>query len=169
MVFQKSDIGYFLSGGTSNTDINLSIGNQISNTLISTGLSNNLFPDVTPSQALAGVTRYRCFYVKNLNQTQSLQNPKIWIVTNTLSQFDEIDIAIGNAAKNASEPAIANENTAPPAPIVFTHPTSEVVSLSLPTLNPNDYQSIWARITVQANANPIDNNATILRVRGTPL
>lgn len=168
MPFAKSDIGYFLSGGTTNTDINLSIGNAISNTNIGTGLQNNLFPDVTPSQALAGLTRYRCFYVKNLNGTMMLQSPKIWIVTNTLSAFDEIDIAVGTAAKNGTEPAIANENTAP-TNVVFTHPTSEVVSLDLPTLNPGDYQSIWARIIVQANANPIDNNACILRVRGTPL
>lgn len=168
MVFLKTDIGYFLSGGTTNTDINLAIGNAISNTNISSGLANNLFPDVTPTQALSGITRYRCFYIRNLNGTQILQSPKIWIVTNTLSAFDEIDIALGSAAKNGTEPAIATETTAP-AGIVFTHPTSEVVSLSLPSLSPQDYKSVWARITVQANANPIDNNATILRVRGTPI
>lgn len=169
MPFQKSDIGFFLSGGTTNTDHNLSIGNAISNTSITTGLQNNLFPDFTPTQALSGLVRYRCFYIRNLNQTMMLQSPRIWIVSNTLSAFDEIDIAIGAASKNGTEPAIANETTAPPSPVAFTHPTSEVVSLSLPTLNPNDYQSVWARITLQSNANPMDNNAAILRVRGTPL
>lgn len=168
MPFAKTDIGYFLSGGISNTDINLSLGNAISSASISTGLVNNLFPDVTPTQALSGITRYRCFYVKNLNATMMLQLPKIWIVTNTLSAFDEIDLAIGSAAKNASEPAIANETTAPTG-ITFTHPSSESVSLNLPTLNAGDYQSVWARITVQANANPMDNNACIIRVRGTPI
>ena len=169
MVFQKTDIAFFLSGGVSNTDINLSIGNAISNTNISTGLQNNLFPDVTPNQAISGITRYRCFYVRNINATQILQVPKLWIVTNTLSAFDEIDIALGSAAKNGTEPAIATETTAPGGGVIFTHPTSEVVSLDLPSLSPNDYKSIWARITVQSNANPIDNNATILRVKGTPL
>lgn len=168
MPFLKSDIGFFLSGGTSNTDINNSLGNAISNSSISSGLQNNLFPDVTPAQALSGITRFRCFYVKNLNSTMMLQNPKIWIVTNTLSAFDEIDIAVGAAAKNGTETAIPTETSAPSG-VVFTHPTSEVVGLDIPTLNPNDYKSIWARITVQSNANPIDNNATILRVRGTPL
>lgn len=168
MVFLKTDIGYFLSGGTSNTNIALSIGNGISNTSITSGLSNNLFADITPTQALAGIIKFKCFYVKNLNGTQMLQSPKIWIAANTLSAYDEIDLGIGSAAKNGTEPAIANDTTAPTG-VVFTHPTSEVIGLQLPSLNPNDYQAVWARITVQANSDPIDQNASIIRVRGTPI
>jgi hypothetical protein len=156
VVFLKTDIGYFLSGGTSNTNVALSIGNGISNTSITSGLSNNLFADITPTQALSGIIKFKCFYVKNLNGTQMLQSPKIWIAANTLSAYDEIDLGT------------ANDTTAPTG-VVFTHPTSEVIGLELPSLNPNDYKSVWARITVQANSDPIDQNASIIRVRGTPI
>lgn len=168
MVFLRSDIGFFLSGGTSNTDINASLGNAISNTSISTGLSNNLFPDTTVQQSLSGITKYRCFYVKNLNGTQMLDNPKIWILSNTISPFDEIDIAIGTAGKNGTENPIASETTAP-SNVTFTHPSSEVVALALPDLNPGDYIAIWARISTQAGASPLDQNACLIRVRGTPV
>jgi hypothetical protein len=168
MSFSKSDVGFFLSGGSSNTDINLSLGNAISSFQITSGLLNNLFPDTTPQEALSGITRYRCFYIKNLHGSTSYVNPKIWIVTNTISAYDEIDIAIGSANKNATEDPIATEQTAPSG-ISFSHPTSESIALSLPTLDAGDYKSVWARITTQSGANPQDNNATILRVRGTPL
>lgn len=168
MVFLKTDIGYFLSGGTSNTDSNLSIGNAISNSSITSGVSNSLLPDVSVSQALSGITLFRCFYIRNINATQMLQFPKVWIATNTISAFDEIDLGLGTAAKNGTEPAIPNQTTAPVG-VTFTHPTSEVIALELPALNPNDYKSVWARITVNANADPIDNNATIIRCRGTPV
>jgi len=168
MVFQRSDIGYFLSGGSANTDINLSLGNPISNTSIVTGLSNNLYPDTTVQQTLSGSVKYRCFYVRNLNATQMLDNPVVWILSNTISPFDEIDIAVGTSPKNGTENPIATEST-PPATVVFTHPSSEVVGLPLPDLNPGDWQAIWARITTQSGAAPMDQNACLIRVRGTPI
>ena len=168
MVFAKSDIALFLSGGTSNTDSNLSIGNGISNTQIQSNLNNSLLPDITVTQALSGIVLYRCFYVRNLNGTQMLSAPKIWISANTISASDEIDIGLGTADKNGTEPPIANQTTAPVG-VTFVHPTSEVIALDLPSLNPNDYKSMWARITVQSNADAINQNACIVKVKGTPI
>lgn len=97
-----------------------------------------------------------------------LDNPVIWILANTVSGFDEIDIAIGNSSKNGVENPIATETT-PPAAITFTHPSSEVVALNLPDLGPSEWQAIWARITTSAGAAPMDQNACLIRVRGTPV
>ncbi len=59
------DIAYFLSGGTTNTDPNLSLGGLPSTIKVKTGL-NTLFSQVTKSEAESGGNRYRCIYVSNI-------------------------------------------------------------------------------------------------------
>lgn len=61
------NIELLLSGGSNNADSKRSIGGNISNFPI-TGTANNLFPDLSSSEAVSGKTDYRCFYVKNSNQ-----------------------------------------------------------------------------------------------------
>lgn len=168
MPFLRSDIGYFLSGGTGNSNPLNSIGGSISNTSIVSGSKNALMPNVSPAESLSGVTRYRCFYVKNLNTTMSLQAAKIWILANTISSFDEIDIGLGTAGKNGSEPTIANEFTVPSG-VTFLHPTSEVVAIDLGNLGSLEYFPIWVRCVVALNADYLDLNSGIIRVRGTPV
>lgn len=168
MVFLRSDIGFFLSGGTSNTNPLLSIGGGKSNTSIVSGSKNALMPNISPPEALSGVTRYRCFYIQNLNATQSLQAAKLWILANTISSFDEIDIGLGSSGKNGTEQTLGSEFTIP-SNITFLHPTSEVIAIDLGNLLTNDFYPIWVRCVVALNADFLDLNSGIIRCRGTPV
>jgi hypothetical protein len=78
MGISASDISMVLSGGTSNTNPALSFGGQPSSTAIVAGV-NNLFANVSATQAQAGYTDYRCIYVFNDNSTDSFYNVSISI------------------------------------------------------------------------------------------
>lgn len=79
MVTQISDISYVLSGGSSNTDADLSIGGAASIQPITSGDLNNLFDKVTAEEASDGATHYRCFYIFNDGDTP-IYNIQFWIL-----------------------------------------------------------------------------------------
>lgn len=77
--FELSDLIFVYSGGQVNHDASLSIGGDASVYEI-VGSFNNLFSDVTPSQASSGYTDYRAFYIFNNHPTDTVYNMKIYIV-----------------------------------------------------------------------------------------
>jgi hypothetical protein len=78
MAINLSDIEFFLSGGSSNSNPALSLGGAPSGFVI-LGTLNNLFSNVTSEQAESGRTDYRCFYVFNGSETDSLLDSEIFL------------------------------------------------------------------------------------------
>lgn len=72
-----ADLGFFLSGGSSNLDPDESLGGSPSSTPVD-DLINNLFSDVTGDQVALGYTDYRCFYVVN-DSLNTYANAKFWL------------------------------------------------------------------------------------------
>lgn len=168
MSIVSNDLKVYLSGGTGNTNINDSLGGarstvndgvQVSNTL------NNMWPDITSTESSDGSIRYRCVYIRNTNVEFTWSNAKIWISTPTESSDDEVDIAIGSAAINATEQTIANDTTAPSS-VTFSRPTSKGTGLNLGTLTAGQHRSIWIRRTVDPGAAQQSNNFYILAFEG---
>jgi hypothetical protein len=73
-----SDILLVLSGGSVNTDPNLSLGGDPSSTSVLTGI-NNLFDDVDEDDASLGKVDYRCIYVVNDNATDPVYDVRIFV------------------------------------------------------------------------------------------
>lgn len=83
MPISGSDILYVLSGGSANTNPNLSLGGDPSvQTVLNS--TNNLFADVTTEQANQGFVDYRCFYIFNDSFSETLFEAKLFI-------FSEVD------------------------------------------------------------------------------
>lgn len=82
MAITADQISLVLSGGSGNNDPNASIGGQPSAFPITSGLSNNLFSDVTAENADAGIEEYRCVYVFN-DGDDPVYNLKMWIDSQT--------------------------------------------------------------------------------------
>lgn len=80
----SDDISFVLSGGTANNNPNFSLGGNPSNKEI-TGVVNNLFSNVSPNDATDGKTDYRCFYIFNDSEENSLFDSYIYFS----SQVDE--------------------------------------------------------------------------------
>lgn len=65
------DISFLLSGGSSNANPDLSLGGSPSTRPV-VGNLNSLFRDVTPEEATSGSVEYRCFYVLNSSESETL-------------------------------------------------------------------------------------------------
>jgi hypothetical protein len=78
MSISTSDIKFYLSGGFQNSDPNASIGGDISERLI-VGTLNNLFNNVSELESKNGHEDYRCFYVANTNETDTLYDMEIYL------------------------------------------------------------------------------------------
>jgi len=76
--FVLTDLICVYSGGSNNQDPTLSIGGAPSVFEIQ-GNFNNLFDDITPTEAEEDFTDYRAFYIFNDNPTETIYNIKIWV------------------------------------------------------------------------------------------
>ena len=160
MPITSTDIHYRLSGGASNTDPALSIGGVKS----STAAGATVFDDVASAEASAGDIEYRLVYIHNAHATLTLLGAKVWIQTNTPSANTDVAIGLGVGGLNATETAVANENTAPGS-VTFSQPASFAAGLTLGDLAPGQHYGVWVRRTVTAGAAVAADNFT-LRVQG---
>lgn len=164
MAITSTDIKYRLSGGSSNTDPAASIGGAMSS---STDAGSGIFDNVGSAEAAAGDIEYRCVYILNNHGSLSLTGAKVWIQTNTPSTDTTVDIGLAAAGYNATESAVANENTAP-AGVTFSAAANEGAALSLGDLGSGGRYAIWIRRTVTAGAAAAADSFT-LRVKGDTL
>ena len=74
----NQDIVFTYSGGKLNNLPNFSLGGEASPVLVGTDI-NNLFDDVTSREASDGTVDYRCFYVFNQHEDETIFNIKSWI------------------------------------------------------------------------------------------
>jgi hypothetical protein len=94
-----TEIGFFLSGGSTNTNVNKSTGGAISNQQIIQKSYNNLWSDVSERQIRYGWKTLRIIYLKNLSSTETFKNARVyWRESDTYTT-----IQIGRAGVNATE------------------------------------------------------------------
>ncbi|MFN9029627.1 MAG: hypothetical protein ACK54C_02155 [Betaproteobacteria bacterium] len=144
MPILTSEIEARFSGGAGNSNPLLSIGGVKSSVQVTAAL----FDDVDSAESAAGDTEYRCVYIHNANGTLTLQNPVIWL---TAESPNYIDIGVGASAVNATETAVANENTAP-AGVSFSSPGNKGAGLALGNIPPGQHKAVWVRRTIPAAA-----------------
>jgi hypothetical protein len=140
------DIKFYLTGASSDGGVQIdphsSLGNYRSSTEIISGELNNLFDNITSSEAAAGNTDYRCICVKN-TAAETLFNVVSWI-------FAEVDPdGTQQFAFAIERPATANatNGNAQTIPDEDTEPT-------LNTTNHNGTGSgvtNWSTATVKAS------------------
>lgn len=94
MTIESSDITFTYSGGSSNTDPNESLGGESSSQVIT---SQRLFSDVTPAQSTNGLIDYRCFYLHNEHEVDSLYECVLEIASVIES---DVDVTLGIYSSN---------------------------------------------------------------------
>lgn len=165
MPIVSTDIKQYLSGGVGNTDPNASLGGAISTTEITDNVDNNLFDDVSGSEASTGDTEYRGIYFKNTHATLTLQATRIWIETQTTSTNDAVAIALPGEGLNATIETIANENTAPVGE-TFSAPANYAAGLVMGNIPNGQYYGLWVRRAVDAAAAAYTANSFQLKIQG---
>lgn len=147
MAIASSDIQMRLSGGAANASMLASIGGAMS----STAWASNIFDDITAGESAAGESEYRCVYVRNNHGTLTWTAPVVFILTNTPSPGTDVSIGLGTSAKNGTETAVADENTAP-AGVTFSAAANQAAGIALGDLGPGESRAIWIKRTVAAGA-----------------
>lgn len=159
MTVLSSDLKAYLSGGAANADPRLSIGGAKSSVEVSATALNNLFDDVTGTEATAGVTRYRVIYVQNKSaDAAGWPTPVAWIGyqprdPNSPYTADGETYAFAfAAAKNAAVAALADENTAPSGPTFSTAASKGAgVALPDPDYMQDDYVAVYLRMVTPSS------------------
>lgn len=165
MPISASDIQFYLSGGSGNSDPNASLGGAVSTTQISTTALHNLFDAVGSGEASSGDTEYRALFVKNNHGSIILESAVIWIQSQTTSPDTSLEIALADEGIASTIETVADESTAPSGP-TFSAPSSKGSGLSIGNLGAGQYHGIWIKRIVSAAAAAVSNDTAILRVEG---
>lgn len=172
----NTDMKWYLSGGSGNTDGNASLGGAISTTEVPTSI-NDLFDAVTGQEASDGSIEYRCIYLKNTNGSSTLSDIALWIQANTTSAYTTLDIGLdpagigdGSSTGVATQASPTDEVTAPSG-VTFNHSPAPIdlsSGLAIGNLDAGEVQAIWLRRTVTAGAPALSSDDATLRIEGTP-
>ncbi|MFM1891530.1 MAG: hypothetical protein RLZ44_607 [Pseudomonadota bacterium] len=114
-------------------------------TVTVTNSLNDIFDDVTKSEALDGRTEYRCIYLKN-TAADSILGAGIWIHEDSVGG-DSIAIGLDPAGVGGTATTIASETEAPSG-VTFSQPASESACLSVGTMTTGQSVALWIRRTV---------------------
>jgi hypothetical protein len=101
-----NDIAFFMSGGPSNRDPSRCIGGYPSNYEVSNGI-NGLLSNIDAEAALFGKTDYRCFYVANKSEENTLYGTSLHF---ELEDYGEIQLDLG-VVKNTESQVISVNGT----------------------------------------------------------
>lgn len=151
---------FHLTGGASNTNGNAALGGTHSTSELSATAANNLFDDISPSEATAGSTEYRALDVTNTGDALAT-SVAFYMDPETNSADSQIDAGI-EASSVGSTTSIANETTAP-AGVTFSHYTS-ASKLALPDIPSGGYCRLWLRRVVGAGATGLATDTGTLNV-----
>src|SRR5574339_155972 len=166
MPITTSDIILRLSGGASNSDPNACLGGVMSTTTaIVDNTLHNLFDKVLGSEATAGDTEYRGFYILNNHGTLTLESAKIWIDSETSHTNENVRIALAGEGVNQTMETIANENTAP-AGESFVDAANEGAALSLGNIAAGQRYGVWLERISTAWVAAKNNYTIVLKIKG---
>lgn len=162
MPIAAADLQMRLSGGTTNTSPAASLGGAASTQaggLVTSGVSNNLWDDVTGAESAAGDIEYRGFYWWNNHGSLTLQGSSTWIDSLTSSADTEFDLALAAEAVNVAMATIANEGTAP-ATVTFSRPVAKG-SMTIGDVPAGQFKGVWIRRTVTAGAAAANDSGSV--------
>lgn len=122
-----TDIKYYLTGGSSNTDQAASLGGVSSSHQIVSDVINEVFGDITPSERASGVVKYRYIDAVNEGNTDTVTH-NFYISSNTPSTDTALAVAYddtaGSHALTDDLETLASETTAPTDVTAFSAPSS---------------------------------------------
>jgi hypothetical protein len=150
-----TDIEFRLSGGPANTAPLSSLGGAMSTAgggVITSGVANNLWDDVTGAQSAAGLVEYRAFYVRNNHGSLTWQSVMFWIDALTTSADTEFDVGLATEGVNTPIAQTLGSETSVPSGVTFTRPTTKAGGLAIGNIPAGQFKGLWIKRTVNAGA-----------------
>jgi hypothetical protein len=146
-----------------------SLGKYVSTTAVTDATLSNLFDPVSGSEAAAGMTDYRCYFVHNNHASLTWSNVQVTIASQTAGG-GTITIALDNlgvtalASASAQSATIASETTAPTGVGTFGNGP-----LTIGNMAPGTVQAIWLKRVVTAGATALNPDGVVLTYTGDTL
>jgi hypothetical protein len=155
---------------TAQADPDDSIGGFISSTEWDGGVKNDVFDDVTPEENAAGLTDYRCVFIRNSSAADSWLDVKIWLEqvaggSGIAIGLDPTGVVAEDSA-SAQTVSVIDDVSAPPG-VVFSAPTSGS-PISIGNMGPGTCQAIWIRRSTSL-VSPVSGDGFTIRSKGTVL
>ena len=170
MAILASELKYFKSAHSA-TDSNNTLGNEIESlggsiteSELQSGALHDLFDAVTSAEAVSGRDEYRCIYLKNTNNTQTLYDAKVYIQSNTPSIDSAIEIALDPADVGVdSNILLADEvdTSALTSGLVFSSAPDSANALSIGDIAAGEYKAIWIKRLISPNAQAALDGCTL--------
>lgn len=150
-----------LTGGSANNDPDVSLGGAMSSNALSATAMNNLFDNVSPTEANDGDTEYRAIDIYNSGDAAAT-SVEMYMDSETSSPDSQLDFGTDDTPHDGSDQGdtIADESTAPGG-ISFGHYLTGS-RLSLSDIPASNAIRIWIRRVISASAtNTASDTGTI--------
>lgn len=166
-----SDVIMYLSGGSSNTDPEASLGGEMSSEVVSRDSVSDLFDDILPDQSAVGRVDYRCVYIYNDSATDDFESVVAFISIQSISPETTIELGVdpagvGDGTSTGVATVIAEETDVPTG--VSFSLADEVSPVALGDLAPGEAIAFWIKRTVTAGASDIADTFQIAIKGDTP-
>ena len=150
-----------LTGGSANSNPDASLGGAMSSNTLEPSGANNLFDNVSPSEAENGDQEYRAIDIYN-NGDATAEAVAIYMSAETSSTDTSLDFYNDGTTHDGSDQGdtIADEGTEP-AGASWSHYTSGS-KLDLPNIPISEATRVWIRRTINSSAtNTASDTSTI--------
>ncbi len=168
MAIVAGDIKTYLSGGSGNTNPNLSLGGVRSATLWAGGTLHDLFDQISGTENAAAESEYRCIYVRNEHGSLTWEAVRSYIqsqVVGGASVSIGLDPAgVGDGSATGVATTVANEDTAP-AGVAFSAPTTDTAGLASGNVGVGQCFAVWIK-RAAANTGAVNADCATLAFAG---
>jgi len=163
-----SVLEFRLTGGSANSDPDSSLGGRMSSVELSNTAMNNLFDNVSPSEAQAGDTEYRMIDVYNSGDATA-ETVEIYVSSPTTSPSSTIHLGY-DATNNSHDPnadlqTLSDESTAPTSPAMTIGEHIEASKLALPDINVGESVRVCVKRIISASATNTANDSGTIAVQ----
>lgn len=111
-------------------------------------ITNNIFDDVTKSEAFYGDNEYRCLYLMNTNDTDTFYDIRLFLAQDAIGA-DGLFLGVEGSPGDTAQ-TIANENTAPSG-VNFSNPLAYGTGVPIAQLDPGEAAPFWVKRVVPVN------------------
>jgi hypothetical protein len=164
MPIATTDLLIRLSGGSSNSSVNASLGGVMSTTTaVTDNVTHNLFDQVDGTESAAGDTEVRGVYLLNNHGSLTAQNVRVYISSNTASGDTDIKLALAGEGLNATMETVANENTMPAGETFSNTCIDYATGLNMGNIPFGQRYGLWIQRVVTAGAAAVNDDAVTIK------
>jgi len=172
-----ADLNFRLTGGSSNSDPDSSIGGVMSSVNVSSSPMNNLFDDITAAEAAqsVGYEDYRAIDIYNSGDATA-ESVSIWVSSPTVSEDSHLEIGYDTSSKDGSNSGATSHTASWNGEVLSSvlEPTSPSISfstrysgseLALPDIPTSEAIRVWIKRVIDSGAGNLANDLASIKIK----